>query len=683
MAIDFIATIENPPEGFKKIIPAKKDLLRGNVVILLNSYDELFSVVNDFENRVRGIIVTTGSEVTFRKSGRMLWHCTFPESLFPQLHSIMSGFMDLYFAGEKLFEENSMLREEFRLLKKSLSSTRDDYNQTNERLRMRVEQAGELNRRLQEQVVQLMELEQTLRESEKSLKHAQQMAKVGSWEWNLKDDLFNMSEEMINIYGLKGSSHYSNVFRIIDKVVSHKDRERVAELFIKLQTSGKTEELFYRINPADNDAEVRWIYSMPPHIKIFDEEGNPEVFIGTIQDITERKVAEDELRHLRNLLSNIVNSMPSILVGVDKKGKVIQWNLKAEQLSGVKAENAQGKSLDSIFPQLKSEMEKIFRAIESREVQEKTKVAWKENGETHYEDITIYPLVTNGVEGAVIRVDDITERVRLEEIMIQSEKMLSVGGLAAGMAHEINNPLAGMMQNISVVINRLSKDLPPNRTAADEVGISLESITKYIEKREILRILQNVNESGRRAAKIVRNMLSFARMSESRFSYYDLAELMDQTLELANSDYDLKKKYDFRQIDIVREYASNLPEIACEGSKLQQVFLNILKNGAEAMALSRKSKGEQSRFIIRILPDGDMVKIEMEDNGPGMTVDERKRIFEPFFTTKPVGVGTGLGLSVSYFIITENHGGTMTVRSASGEGTVFIIRIPVRRIISN
>lgn len=680
MGIDFLSTIDNPPDGFRKMFPAKKDLLRGNVVLLLNCYDELFPVVNDFQNRVRGIIVTGGNEISCRKSGRMLWYMTAPESLFPQLHGILSGFMDLFFVGEKLFEENAMLREEFKLLKYSLASTRDDYNQTNKRLRMRVEQAGELNRKLQEQVIQLTELEQTLRESERSLKHAQQIARVGSWEWDMENDVFDMSEEMKNICGFKGSSPHNNIFKIIDKVVFHKDRERVAEFFIKLHTSGKMEEMFYRIHPADNEQEIRWIYAMPPHVKTYDKEGKPEVFIGTIQDITERKLAEDELRHLRNLLSNIVNSMPSILVGVDKQGKVIQWNLKAEQISGVKAENAKGKPLESILPQLKNEMEKIFRAIKSRQVQEKTKVVWKENGETRYEDITIYPLVTNGVNGAVIRVDDITERVRLEEIMIQSEKMLSVGGLAAGMAHEINNPLAGMMQNISVVINRLSKDLPPNRAAAEEVGISLESITKYIEKREILRILQNVNESGRRAAKIVRNMLSFARMSESRYSYCDLAELMDQTLELANSDYDLKKKYDFRKIDIVKEYAADLPEIACEGSKLQQVFLNILKNGAEAMALSRKEEKEKSRFIIRIQPDGDMVRIELEDNGPGMTVDEKKRIFEPFFTTKPVGIGTGLGLSVSYFIITENHGGTMTVRSASGEGTVFVIRIPIRRI---
>ncbi len=680
MGIDFISTLDNPPAGFKKKIPEKKDLLRGNVVLLLNSYDELFSVVNDFKNRIRGIIVTEGSEITFKKTGRMLWYMTVHKSLYPQLFAIMSGFMDLYFAGEKLFEENAMLREEFKLLKDSLASTRDDYNQTNERLRMRVEQAGELNLRLQEQVIQLTQLEQTLRESEKSLKQAQQIAKVGSWEWNLKNDDFIMSEEMGNICGLKGEYPDYNIFDMIDKVVFPEDREKMAEYFINLYNMGKTEELFCRITP--NEGEIRWIYAMPPHIKAWDSKGKPEVFIGTIQDITERKLVEDELRHLRNLLSNIVNSMPSILVGVDKNGRVIQWNLKAEKISGVKSENAQGRPLDSILPQLKDEMDKIFRAIKSRHVQEKTKVIWKENGETRYEDITIYPLVTNGVEGAVIRVDDITERVRLEEIMIQSEKMLSVGGLAAGMAHEINNPLAGMMQNISVVINRLSKDLPPNRTAADEVGISLENIIKYIEKREILRILENVNESGRRAAKIVRNMLSFARMSESRFSYSNLVELMDQTLELANSDYDLKKKYDFREIDIVREYAPDLPEIACEGSKLQQVFLNILKNGAEAMALVPKSKGKKSRFIIRILPDGDMVRIEIEDNGPGMTLEDKKRIFEPFFTTKPVGVGTGLGLSVSYFIITENHGGTMTVESAPGEGTIFVIRIPKRKINS-
>jgi len=283
---------------------------------------------------------------------------------------------------------------------------------------------------------------------------------------------------------------------------------------------------------------------------------------------------------------------------------------------------------------------------------------------------------------------DITERKRTQEMLIQSEKMLSVGGLAAGMAHEINNPLGGMMQTASVMSDRLSNvELPANQRAAEEAGTSMAAIAAFMNARGIIRMLGRISESGRRAAEIVRNMLSFARKSDATFSTHNLAELLDQTVDLAGSDYDLKKKFDFRQIEIVREYEENLPEVSCESGKIQQVFLNILRNGAEAMQeeneeLSMKNEAlKKSRFVLRLTheQEAERVRIEVADNGPGMNAATRKRIFEPFFTTKPVGQGTGLGLSVSYFIITENHSGEMRVESAPGKGTIFIIRLPLNR----
>jgi len=295
------------------------------------------------------------------------------------------------------------------------------------------------------------------------------------------------------------------------------------------------------------------------------------------------------------------------------------------------------------------------------------------NGEKRYSDVTIYPLIANGVEGAVIRVDDVTDRVRIEEMMVQSEKMISVGGLAAGMAHEINNPLAGILQNVQVMRNRISPDLVKNRRVAEECGITIESVTEYMEKRGFLDMVEAVMDSGRRAAKIVENMLSFSRKGDSRHEIKDLRKLLDNTVMLASNDYDLKQQYDFKKVKIVREYEEEA-DVLCEGSKIQQVFLNILKNGAQAMMKKEEETGDP-QFVLRIKNDGDRVRIEIEDNGEGMEEDVRKRVFEPFFTTKEVGIGTGLGLSVSYFIITDEHGGTMACESESGKGTKFIIRL--------
>ena len=406
-----------------------------------------------------------------------------------------------------------------------------------------------------------------------------------------------------------------------------------------------------------------------------DANGRVVGFYDLTRDVTQRKQVEEELRRLRNYLSNIIDSMPSVIIGVDNAGKVSQWNRQAEQVTGLSAERAHSQPLAKVFPHLEGEIERIKMSIRDRRVLKDLKVPRDNLDKTWFEDLTIFPLVTNGVEGAVIRVDDVTERVRLEEMMIQNEKMLSVGGLAAGMAHEINNPLAGILQNASVLINRLSGDLPANHKAAEAAGTTMAAIDQYLKLRKLPDMLENIRTSGSLAATIVKNMLSFARKSESVVSTQELGPLLDQTLDLLKTDYNMKKHYDFKHIQIIREYDQIAGPVPCEASKLQQVFMNILKNGAEAMA-DVDHPPVAPAFILRVRDKHDWVQVEIEDNGPGMDEKTRRRIFEPFFTTKPVGKGTGLGLSVSYFIITEDHKGEMHVHTTEGGGTCFVIRLP-------
>ena len=408
--------------------------------------------------------------------------------------------------------------------------------------------------------------------------------------------------------------------------------------------------------------------------------------LGTILNkmVTSVRKSERDLRKANTYIGNIINSMPSVLVGVDSDGIVTQWNTEAERATGVSAENAVGQPLAQAFTRLAGGMERVGEAMRDRKPLSKSRQARQEDGEIRYEDLTVYPLTADGIEGAVIRLDDVTERVRIEEMMVQSEKMMSVGGLAAGMAHEINNPLAGMIQTAGVMADRLTNlEMSANQRAAEAAGTTMEAIHAFMDARGIPRMLRNIRTSGNRAAEIVLNMLSFARKSEAAASPQDLAALLDQCVELAGTDYDLKKKYDFRQIEIVREYQEDLPCVPCEPGKIQQVIVNLLRNGAEAMHEEQAdfSRMEERKpcFHLRLRHEKDtgMVRIEIEDNGPGMDEATRKRVFEPFFTTKPTDRGTGLGLSVSYFIITENHGGEMSVESRPGEGSTFVIRLPV------
>lgn len=264
-------------------------------------------------------------------------------------------------------------------------------------------------------------------------------------------------------------------------------------------------------------------------------------------------------------------------------------------------------------------------------------------------------------------------------MMIQSEKMLSVGGLAAGMAHEINNPLAGMMQTATVMASRLANtSVPANIAEAKNTGIDLTALHNYMENRGILRMLSAIQDSSLRIADIIDNMLNFSRKSDVVSLPWDIAELLDKSLALASTDYDLKKQYDFKSINIIKDYQDDMPVLLCEASKIQQVFLNLFRNGAQAM---QETNTETPTFILRTRYSNkdDTISIEIEDNGPGMDQNTKKRLFEPFFTTKAEGVGTGLGLSVSYFIITENHGGELSVISELGKGSRFIIRLPTQQ----
>lgn len=401
---------------------------------------------------------------------------------------------------------------------------------------------------------------------------------------------------------------------------------------------------------------------------------------GLRAEIAERERIEAEMDRLRNLLKNIVDSMPSVLIGVDAEGRVTNWNREAQAVTGLAPQDAQGKLLDAILPELTDQMEKVRRAIRQRTVEKAEKVRRSQGGTTRFVDVMVYPLVANCVEGAVIRVDDVTERVRIEEMMIQSEKMLSVGGLAAGMAHEINNPLGAILQAAQNIQRRTSTGLPRNADVARECGTTLESLHAYLEKREVLTMIEGIRESGLRASRIVANMLQFSRTSHSQKVPANLSETINRAVELAQNDYDLKKKYDFRRIEIVRDFAPDLPAVPCSQTEIEQVVLNLLKNSAQAMAGVKE--GAPPRITVRTLREGSMARIEVDDNGPGMTEEVQRRIFEPFFTTKDVGAGTGLGLSVSYMIVTNNHKGEVTVESAPGKGARFIVRLPLEAPVS-
>ncbi|MFH2130922.1 MAG: cache domain-containing protein, partial [bacterium] len=398
-----------------------------------------------------------------------------------------------------------------------------------------------------------------------------------------------------------------------------------------------------------------------------------EHFLESFIDITELKAREKEIQDLRNYLRSIIDSMPSAIIGVDAAGNVTQSNAESETITGISPAGAFGLPWQNLLSSLPIDLSAIEAAIKNNKPFKIQNMKLQGSAEIKHLDVTVYPLISTSDNGAVIRIDDVSERERLNELLIQTEKMMSVGGLAAGMAHELNNPLGGILQGIQNIQRRLSPDLASNQAPARELGIDLTSLQEYMERREIHSFIRGIQDSGKKAAEIISNMLHFSRKSESQMAQTNVVELIENTIEMAGKDYDLKKKYDFRNIIIVREFDSGLPLISCNRTEIEQVVLNLLRNATQAMI--EQKPVEPPRITIRLLEDGHQVRIEVEDNGPGIDEAVRNRIFEPFFTTKAPGHGTGLGLSVTMGII-EAHHGAITMDSTTGVGTTVTVFLP-------
>ncbi|WP_243310782.1 PAS domain-containing protein [Fundidesulfovibrio agrisoli] len=399
-------------------------------------------------------------------------------------------------------------------------------------------------------------------------------------------------------------------------------------------------------------------------------DGKTAGLVGVIADITDLRRAERELENTRNYLQAIIDSSPSAMLCMDTEGRITHANARARSSCVL----APGRDSAFNLPCVGDLSAQVRASISEGKLVSMPRRISQEGGRTKVEDVIIYPLASLGLSEAVVRIDDVSEQHRLQEVLIQSEKMMSVGGLAAGMAHEINNPLGGVMQSAQVIANRLRPELEVNRRAAELAGCSMDHVASYLRLREIYPLLENLRDSAKRAAGIVSNMLEFSRRSTSAWLPADLNDIVEKSLSLCQQDYNFSKHYDFKKINIVKELDPDSPFVPCSPSQIQQVLFNLMRNAAQAMS---QGQTPEPVLVLRTRVEGDWAVIEVEDNGPGMEESVRRKVFEPFFTTKSPGLGTGLGLSVSYFIVRENHRGEFDVVSAPGEGARFILRLPL------
>jgi PAS domain S-box-containing protein len=348
-----------------------------------------------------------------------------------------------------------------------------------------------------------------------------------------------------------------------------------------------------------------------------------------------------EVARLKDFSENIVESLNVGVLAIDLLGTVDAWNSRMEQLIGVSQADAVGKPFSQLLPH------DLVLEIEARGDAEQVTGIYKHRlihrGHAVVLNVSITPLVSKSGEriGRLLLFDDVTQREQMEEQMSQTEKLTSLGLLAAGVAHEVNTPLAV----ISNYIQMLAKQMPD--------GDPRHAIIEKIVKQTF------------RASEIVNNLLNFSRTGPSELSDVDVNHVVEETLALVA--HPLKTS----QIQVVKQLGSSLPPVRGSANKLQQVFLNLFLNARDAMP-------QGGMLEVRTAVHNGSVEIEVVDTGNGISREHIHKIFDPFFTTKPGGRGTGLGLSVSYGIIKE-HAGKIDVRSTPGRGTSFHVEFPAVR----
>ncbi len=521
-------------------------------------------------------------------------------------------------------------------------------------------------------ITEIKQTENALRESEEKFKLLATQSLMGVILF--QDGLYQyVNDKVAEIFEYSVDELMSWEKEAWSKLVHPDDVDFVLGQARKKQAGDKDVVNHYSYRGISKSGRIKWIELYSASVTY---RGKTASLVSLI-DRTDGKEAEDALKDSEEKYRTVVsNAEEGIFVMQD--GRFKYFNPEAVRLSGYSEEELlQMPSDHMIYPEDQELVKARRRQRKSGDL-----LPWRhphrivtKDGSIRWIEVKYVNITWNNNPAILSFVTDITEKKQSQELMIQTEKMMSVGGLAAGMAHELNNPLGGMLLGVQNIQRRLSPEIKSNLEPAKEFGINLQDLQLYLESRGVIEFLDGIKDSGRKASKIISNMLQFSRKSESKMDPIDLVKLMENTLELASKDYDLKKKYDFRSIEIIKEFQADLPLVPCTETEIEQVILNLLGNATYAMA-NQNQKGPH-KITIRLSKGFQEVRIEIEDNGPGMDEKVKKRIFEPFYTTKPVGEGTGLGLSVSYMIITNNHKGTMEVASEPGHGTTFTIQLPL------
>lgn len=408
------------------------------------------------------------------------------------------------------------------------------------------------------------------------------------------------------------------------------------------------------------DGEVFPVYEKTSVVK--DKNGNQIAIVSVVEDITIRKQLARELEESEERYRTLVDTANRAIVAFNDKGKVTFYNPAAENIFGYTKDEILQQEFqilvsDRYKKMFKSGLSTYFASKNSSSIGNSIELCGlRKQGDEFPIECSFSVCKINGENVYTAIIGDITERNNLQDQLTQSAKLAAVGELISGVTHEVNNPLAVVLGYSEMILGETTLD------------------------DDLKKSVQVINNEANRARKVIQNLLSFARKHSSEKQLSSINDIIENTVML--------KEYDYRKhnINVTKKLDPQLPDTMADPNQLQQVFLNLLINAEQAMLeqnekreITIESKCNETQDDIKKKSE-QVINISFKDHGSGIDEIHIKNIFDPFFSTKPEGIGTGLGLSVSYGII-KDHGGSITVQSNKNEGATFFIELPV--IVSN
>ncbi len=498
--------------------------------------------------------------------------------------------------------------------------------------------------------------EEALHKAQLRLEEAQARARLGSWEIDPALERGYWSAEMYRIYDrapVLGVPSFAAFFELVHP----EDRVIIRRAYAQSLGTGQPLTVDFRTNP--QRGAVRYLSGTFEGVR--GAEGKVIRLAGTVQDITERKRAQEALRESQARLASIVDSAMDGIITVDEDDRVLVFNLAAEKMFGYRSEDVIGQGVELLIPE-RSRIQH-FGQIDHRDRATGPLLRMsgrRAGGEEFPIEGSVSRTEVDGRRLFTVIVRDITEqlhaeetRVQLEAQLRQAQKMEAIGTLAGGIAHDFNNILGAIVGNVEL--------------AAQDVGASHSAVES----------LNEIRKASRRAKDLVQRILTFSREQVQPQSVITLAAVVEESAKLLRASLPA-------EVELATTLEADVPAVLADATQIEQVLLNLCTNAWQAL------EGQAGRIDIHldaVTPDGETLdadanlwpgrfaRLTVTDTGTGMDAATLERIFEPFFTTKPVGQGTGLGLSVVHGIV-KAHGGAITVTSQPGRGSTFTLYFP-------